>query len=68
MRHRRLSALFCILLVALGATLLAYVGLGGVLPAQAAPGGAIALALTALLSVAIFGFLLFALHRFRVRR
>ena len=68
MHHRRLSALFCILLVALGVTLLAYVGLGSALTARSVAGGTVALALTALLSVGIFGFLLFALHRFRVRR
>ena len=68
MHHRRFSALFCVLLVALGATLLAYAGLGGALFAQSEPGGVVATALTALLSVGIFAFLLFALHRFRVRQ
>ena len=69
MQHRRLSVLFFILLVALGVTLLTYAGLGGAfLPPQAAAGSYIATALTVLLSVAIFSFLLFAIHRFGARR
>lgn len=68
-KQRRLSAFFAILLGVLGATLLTYVGLGGILLSPSTHGfGYAALALTVLLSAWIFSLLLFALHRFRVGR
>ena len=64
MHRNRISALFAVLLVALFMTLLLYVGLGGVYRGA----GYTTLLLITIPSIAIFSFILFAIHRFGARR